>query len=102
MISKFLSVYLCIHFILQSPRQLYPKLSSQYRDYVHWCMSQGLELYSKAILSFEDYAARVIQSWWKHLRPTDNSAESAVMPREELTDELAATVIQRVWRKHNV
>ena len=69
-------------------------------------MGQGLELHSKAILSFEDYAARVIQSWWKHLatlRHTDNTAESAVMvAREELTDERAATVIQRAWRKHNV
>lgn len=97
----YVSIYSCV----QSPRQLYPKLSSQYRDYVQWCMGQGLELHSKAILSFEDYAARVIQSWWKHLaglRPTDAGAESAVMVREELTDERAATVIQRAWRKHNV
>lgn len=97
-----ISICVCI----QSPRQLYSRLSSQYRDYVEWCMGQGLELHSKAILSFEDYAARVIQSWWKHLatlRHTDNTAESAVMvAREELTDERAATVIQRAWRKHNV
>ena len=102
MIGKYLPP---IHACLQSPRQQYPKLSCQYRDYVQWCMNQGLELHSKAILTFEDYAARVIQSWWKHLatlRPTDTSAESAVMVREELTDERAATVIQRAWRKHNV
>ena len=91
---------------IQSPRQLYPRLTSQYRDYVEWCMGQGLELHSKAILSFEDYAARLIQSWWKHLatlRHTHNSAESAELAaREELTDERAATIIQRAWRKHNV
>ena len=70
---------------------------------MQWCMRQGMELHSNAILTFEDYAARVIQSWWKHLaRYSTQGEESAMLVREELTDERAATVIQRAWRKHNV
>ena len=77
----------------------------QYRDYVQWCIGQGLEVESKAILSFEDYAVRVIQSWWRHLAgigQRKSSGDGVGVKRRVLDDSGAATVIQRAWRKHNV
>lgn len=89
----------------KSPRQRYPRLSVQYHDYVKWCMGQGLELNSTAILSFEDYAARVIQSWWKHLvdvRPTLPQGKEEALPKRKVMDEEGATImIQRAWRRYN-
>ena len=69
-------------------------------------MGQGLELNSTAILSFEDYAARVIQSWWKHLvdvRPTLPQGKEEALPKRKVMDEEGATImIQRAWRRYNV
>ena len=60
---------------------------------------------SKAILSFKDYAAQVIQSWWKHLaamRQQGDEGEEIDVKRKVFDEDSAATVIQRAWRKHNV
>ena len=61
---------------------------------------------SGAVLSFEDYAAEVIQTWWRHLRRESGSDERAkrlrVPAKKKLTEEQAAFVIQRSWRKHSV
>lgn len=64
-----------------------------------------MEWDSKAILSFEDYAARVIQSWWKNLTNISRSnllKEDISLKKKVLDAESAAIMIQRVWRKHNV
>lgn len=69
---------------------------------MQWCLGQGLELHCKAILSFEDYAARVIQSWWKHLAGQSRNQRLEPMAKRVLDSQTAAAVIQRTWRRHNV
>lgn len=96
-------LYCCKLVTSQSPRQLYPKLAAQYRDYVQWCVAQGLTVESKAMLSFKEYAARVIQSWWKHLiTMRKQEGEGVDVKKKVFNEDSAAIVIQRAWRKHNV
>ena len=56
------------------------------------------------MLSFKEYAARVIQSWWKHLTAMrqQEEEEEGDVKKQVFNEEIAATVIQRAWRKHNV
>ena len=42
-------------------------MMAQYREYLRWCVEQGIESQSSTVLSLEDYSARIIQSWWRRL-----------------------------------
>ena len=48
-------------------------MMARYREYLQWCSAQGMmETHPSAVLSFEDYSARIIQSWWRRLaEPTE-------------------------------
>ena len=96
-----------------SSKSRYPRITPQYKEYLQWCHDQGLDEHSSAVLSFEDYSARVIQSWWRRLAPLrtkpnviESTAENMGMEIERSLkvwdEETAAVGIQRVWRRYNV
>ena len=80
---------------------------AKYLDYVEWCREQGLDSSSTAVLTLEDYCARIIQSWWRGILKTwalahqNISAGGKRVVRRSVLHK-AARIIQRTWRRHNV
>ena len=93
-------------FSLYKQSSKYPLVMAQYRQYVQWCIKQGLEPLSTAIISFEDYSARIIQSWWRKIAGLQGASweDEVIAGRggRMMDEQTSAIVIQKAWRRFNV